>query len=42
MDSEIVGKSGKDLLSWRVNNVGVWSPKALEIEWGWQRIFGIS
>ncbi len=42
MDSEIVGKSGKDLLRWRVNNVGVWSPNPLEIELGCQRIFGVS
>ncbi|OZH55877.1 N-acetylglucosamine-6-phosphate deacetylase [Hydrocoleum sp. CS-953] len=38
MDSEIVGKSGKNLLRWRVNNVGFWSPNPPEIELTWQRI----
>ncbi len=38
MDSEIVGKSGKDLLRWRVSKVGVCSPNPEEIELSWQRI----
>ena len=32
MDSEIVGKCGKDLLKWGVNNLGFLSSKPLEIE----------
>ena len=42
MDTQIIGKSGKDLLRWRVNNVVVCSAKPPEIELSWQRIFGIS
>ncbi|MGD1809548.1 N-acetylglucosamine-6-phosphate deacetylase [Dapis sp. BLCC M126] len=39
MDSEIVGNCGNNLLRWRVNNVDVLSPKPLEIELNWERIF---
>ncbi|NEQ38018.1 MAG: N-acetylglucosamine-6-phosphate deacetylase [Okeania sp. SIO3I5] len=42
MDSKIIGKFGKNLLRWRVNNVGIFSPNLAEIELGWQRIFGVS
>ncbi|MGK7921086.1 MAG: N-acetylglucosamine-6-phosphate deacetylase [Trichodesmium sp.] len=40
MDSEMVGKSGKDLLRWQVNNAEESSGKSVEIELSWQRIFG--
>lgn len=42
MDSEMIGKSGKNLLRWQVNNVGVCSSNSIEIELNWQRIFGVS
>ena len=37
MDSEIIEKSGKDLLRWRVNS----QSSSGEIELTWQRIFGV-
>ncbi len=42
IDIEIIGKSGNNLLRWRVNNVGVWYPNQQDIELSWQRIFGVS
>ncbi|MEB3343639.1 N-acetylglucosamine-6-phosphate deacetylase [Okeania sp.] len=38
MNSEIIGKCEKDLLRWRVNNVGISSSKAVDIELSWQRL----
>jgi len=42
MNSEMIGKCGNNLLRWRVNNIGVFSPQIREIELSWQRIFGVS